>query len=78
MTSELNEIIKMIDALMAGEFERCSSADLNRPLVGTDTEVLEKVSNSFLCLITKMNDFIFRTNYFQYLWGCYGEKIGHS
>ncbi|XP_022177751.1 vacuolar protein sorting-associated protein 54 [Myzus persicae] len=42
LTSELNEIIKMIDALMAGEFERCSSADLNRPLVGTDTEVLEK------------------------------------
>lgn len=34
----------MIDALMAGEFERCSSADLNRPLVGTDTEVLEKVN----------------------------------
>lgn len=47
LTSELNEIIKMIDALMAGEFERCSSADLNRPLVGTDTEVLEKVSFSF-------------------------------
>jgi len=46
LTSELNEIIKMIDALMAGEFERCSSADLNRPLVGTDTEVLEKVSFS--------------------------------
>lgn len=44
MTSELNEIIKMIDALMAGEFERCSSADLNRPLVDTDSEVLEKVS----------------------------------
>lgn len=43
LTSELNEIIKMIDALMAGEFERCSSADLNRPLVGTCTEVLEKV-----------------------------------
>ncbi|XP_025412202.1 vacuolar protein sorting-associated protein 54 isoform X2 [Sipha flava] len=42
LTSELNEIIKMIDALMAGEFERCSSADLNRPLVGTCTEVLEK------------------------------------
>ncbi|XP_050424790.1 vacuolar protein sorting-associated protein 54 isoform X2 [Adelges cooleyi] len=42
LTSELNEIIKMIDALMAGEFERCSSADLNRPLVSTDTEVLEK------------------------------------
>lgn len=34
----------MIDALMAGEFERCSSADLNRPLVGTVTEVIEKVS----------------------------------
>lgn len=34
----------MIDALMAGEFERCSSADLNRPLVGTDIEVLEKVN----------------------------------
>lgn len=33
----------MIDALMAGEFERCSSTDLNRPLVGTDTEVSEKV-----------------------------------
>jgi len=46
LTSELNEIIKMIDALMAGEFERCSSADLNRPLVGTDIEVLEKVSFS--------------------------------
>lgn len=46
MTSELNEIIKMIDALMAGEFERCSSADLNRPLVGKDTGVLEKVSLS--------------------------------
>lgn len=42
LTSELNEIIKMIDALMAGEFERCSSADLNRPLVDTDSEVLEK------------------------------------
>lgn len=34
----------MIDALMAGEFERCSSADLYRPLVGTVTEVIEKVS----------------------------------
>lgn len=44
LTSELNEIIKMIDALMAGEFERCSSADLNRPLVETESEVLEKVS----------------------------------
>jgi len=46
LTSELNEIIKMIDALMAGEFERCSSADLNRPLIGIDTDNLEKVSFS--------------------------------
>lgn len=37
----------MIDALMSGEFERCSSADLNRPLVSNDTEVLEKVSIFF-------------------------------
>lgn len=37
----------MIDALMAGEFERCSSADLNRPLVGNDIEVLEKASLSY-------------------------------
>lgn len=47
LTSELNEIIKMIDALMAGEFERCSSAHLNQPLVGTDIEVLEKVSYDY-------------------------------
>lgn len=73
----------MIDALMAGEFERCSSADLNRPLVGTDTEVLEKVtpvglSVNCLILLKILIHFFIRTNYFQYLWECCDEKIGHS
>lgn len=65
---------------MAGEFERCSSADLNRPLVDTDSEVLEKVSyiynNNIINLI--VGNFFNRINYFQHLWGCYDVRIGHS
>lgn len=43
LSSELNEFIKMIDALMTGELECYAIADLNRPLIESETQTKEKV-----------------------------------
>lgn len=42
--SELNEMVKVIGTLMTGEFERYATADLNRPLLESEDQVLEGVS----------------------------------
>lgn len=39
----------MIDALMTGELERYASADLNRPLLESEIQTLEKVNKACDC-----------------------------
>lgn len=42
--SELTEMLRVIDTLMTEEFERYSTADLNRPLLDSEPLILEGVS----------------------------------
>lgn len=54
--SELNEMVKVIGTLMTGEFERYATADLNRPLLESEDQVLQGVrmfwKDSFIRLKT--------------------------
>ncbi|XP_065226355.1 vacuolar protein sorting-associated protein 54-like [Planococcus citri] len=52
LSSELNEVIKMIDALMTGEMERYATTDLNRPLLESEIQTIEK--DKLLCIIMGM------------------------
>lgn len=49
LLSELNEMTKVIDILMIQEFERFVSADLHRPLIETDLQVVE--SEKLVCMV---------------------------
>ncbi|KAK9507876.1 hypothetical protein O3M35_007645 [Rhynocoris fuscipes] len=50
--SELTEMLKVIDTLMIEEFERYSTADLNRPLVDSEPLLLE--GEKLTCIIMGM------------------------
>ncbi|XP_039284111.1 vacuolar protein sorting-associated protein 54 isoform X1 [Nilaparvata lugens] len=52
LSSELNEMVKVIETLMAGEFERYATADLNRPLSESESSVLE--GDKLLCIVLGM------------------------
>ncbi|RZF39652.1 hypothetical protein LSTR_LSTR001173 [Laodelphax striatellus] len=52
LSSELNEMVKVIDTLMAGEFERYATADLNRPLSESESGVLE--GDKLSCIVLGM------------------------
>ncbi|XP_075224349.1 VPS54 subunit of GARP complex scat isoform X2 [Lycorma delicatula] len=52
LSSELNEMVKVIDTLMAGEFERYATADLNRPLLESEATVLE--GDKLSCIVLGM------------------------
>ena len=43
LSSELAEMLVVIDTLMKEEFEKYSTADLNRPLIDSEPLVLEAV-----------------------------------
>lgn len=43
LSSELAEMLGVIDTLMKEEFEKYSTADLNRPLLDFQTDILEGV-----------------------------------
>lgn len=51
LSSELNEMIKVIGTLMSGEFKRYATADLNRPLLESEEQVLEGVCTFFSNII---------------------------
>lgn len=42
----MSEMLKVIDTLMTEEFERYSSADLNRPLIDSQPDILEEVTTT--------------------------------
>uniref|UniRef100_A0A1B6DGB4 Vacuolar protein sorting-associated protein 54 n=1 Tax=Clastoptera arizonana TaxID=38151 RepID=A0A1B6DGB4_9HEMI len=50
--SELNEMVKVIGTLMTGEFERYATADLNRPLLESEEQVLE--GDKLQCIVLGM------------------------
>lgn len=71
LLSELNEMTKVIDILMIQEFERFVSADLHRPLIETDLQVVE--SEKLVCIVLGKLESIRLVNsyYFkQYLYLC--------
>ncbi|BES94082.1 Vacuolar protein [Nesidiocoris tenuis] len=47
--SELTEMLKVIDTLMTEEFERYCTADLNRPLMDPQPEILEE--EKLICIV---------------------------
>ncbi|XP_046687628.1 LOW QUALITY PROTEIN: vacuolar protein sorting-associated protein 54-like [Homalodisca vitripennis] len=50
--SELNEMVKVIGTLMTGEFERYATADLNRPLLESEDQVLQ--GDKLSCIVLGM------------------------
>lgn len=52
LSSELNEMIKVIGTLMSGEFKRYATADLNRPLLESENQVLE--GDKLSCIVLGM------------------------
>lgn len=63
----------MIDALMTGELERYATADLNRTLLDSEIQTLEKVKHTVqvflqnfttLCFQLNENIYVIRTNYY--------------
>lgn len=50
LSSELTGLGRMIDQMLAGEFQRYSTADLNRPLIGIDDRVLDE--DKLICVVS--------------------------
>jgi len=50
LPSQLQEIDRLIDKMLATEFQRYSTADLNRPLVGIDDRVLDE--DKLICVVS--------------------------
>lgn len=59
LNSELNEMLFLIDNLMAGEFQKYATTDLNRPLLDSQANILEGVSLIFVFSLLPFLLFVF-------------------
>ncbi|CAH0389863.1 unnamed protein product [Bemisia tabaci] len=68
LNSELNEMLFLIDNLMAGEFQKYATTDLNRPLLDSQANILEEMmvlsnTEKLSCIVLGM----LRRRYFDFV-----------